>query len=52
MAIGVEPLPHAAVLALLTESVAAVANLRQLAKRYPVYGDFGFYDAVDRKPAR
>ena len=41
--------PHAAVLALLTEPVAAVANLRQLAKRYPVYGDFGFYDAVDPK---
>ena len=41
--------PHAAVLALLTEPVAAVANLSQLAKRYPVYGDFGFYDAVDPK---
>ncbi len=39
--------PHAAALALLTEPVAAVANLRQLAERYPIYGDFGFYDAVD-----
>ncbi|MCK7582479.1 MAG: hypothetical protein MZV65_47455 [Chromatiales bacterium] len=39
--------PHAAALALLTEPEAAVANLRQLAERYPLYGDFGFYDAVD-----
>ena len=41
--------PHAAALALLTEPVAATANLRQLAQRYPIYGDFGFYDAVDPK---
>ena len=41
--------PHAAALALLTEPVAAAANLRQLAQRYPLYGDFGFYDAVDPK---
>ena len=41
--------PHAAALALMTEPVAAVANLRQLANRYPIYGDFGFYDAVDPK---
>jgi hypothetical protein len=39
--------PHAAALALLTEPAAAVANLRALAERYPVYGDFGFYDAVN-----
>ena len=39
--------PHAAALALLTDPVPAVANLRQLAERYPLYGDFGFYDAVD-----
>ncbi len=39
--------PHAAALALLTEPAAAIANLRQLAERYPLYGDFGFYDAVD-----
>ena len=25
----------------------AIANLRRLAERYDVYGDFGFYDAVD-----
>lgn len=41
--------PHAAALALMTEPEAAIANLRQLTQRYPVYGDFGFYDAVDPK---
>ncbi len=41
--------PHAAALALLTEPATATANLRQLAERYPLYGDFGFYDAVDPK---
>lgn len=44
--------PHAAALALLTEPEAAVANLRQLAERYPLYGDFGFYDAVDPRGGR
>jgi hypothetical protein len=39
--------PHAAALALLADPVPAIANLRQLAKRYPLYGDFGFYDAVN-----
>ena len=39
--------PHAAALALLVDPVPAVADLRQLAARYPLYGDFGFYDAVD-----
>jgi hypothetical protein len=39
--------PHAAALALLADPVPAVANLRRLAERYPLYGDFGFYDAVD-----
>jgi len=43
------PSPHAAALALLVDPIPAVANLRQLAKRYPLYGDFGFYDAVDPK---
>lgn len=41
--------PHAAALALLTEPATAVANLQALASRYPLYGDFGFYDAVDPK---
>lgn len=39
--------PHAAALALLVDPASALANLRQLATRYPLYGDFGFYDAVD-----
>jgi hypothetical protein len=39
--------PHAAVLALLTEPSEAVANLRKLIELYPIYGDFGFYDAVN-----
>lgn len=38
--------PHVSALALMTEPTAAIANLRTLAERYPVYGDFGFYDAV------
>lgn len=41
--------PHAAALALLTEPEQATANLRQLARRYPLYGDYGFYDAVNPK---
>ena len=41
--------PHAAALALAVEPAAAVANLREIARRYPAYGDFGFYDAVDPK---
>jgi hypothetical protein len=41
--------PHAAALALLTKPDSAVANLRKLAKDYPLYGDFGLYDAVDPK---
>jgi hypothetical protein len=39
--------PHAAALALLTEPEAAVANLRTLLELYPIYGEFGFYDAVN-----
>jgi hypothetical protein len=39
--------PHAAALALLAEPAEATANLRRLAERFPVYGDFGFYDAVN-----
>jgi len=38
--------PHAAALALLVDPVTATANLRKLAEHYPIYGDFGFYDAV------
>ncbi|MFN5746277.1 MAG: glucoamylase family protein [Methylococcaceae bacterium] len=39
--------PHAAALALLTEPEEAVRNLRKLAESFPIYGDLGFYDAVD-----
>jgi len=38
--------PHAAALALAVTTDAA-ADLRELARRYDVYGDFGLYDAVD-----
>jgi hypothetical protein len=39
--------PHAAGLALAVLPQAAISNLRLLAQRYPIYGDFGFYDSVD-----
>jgi hypothetical protein len=38
--------PHASALALAVDPTAT-SNLRALAARYPLYGDFGFYDAVD-----
>jgi hypothetical protein len=41
--------PHAVALALLVAPAEATAALRELAERYDVYGDFGFYDAVDPK---
>ena len=39
--------PHASALALAVTPTEAIANLRRLAERYDLYGDFGFYDAVD-----
>jgi hypothetical protein len=39
--------PHASALALAVDPAAATANLRALASRKGLYGDFGFYDAVD-----
>lgn len=39
--------PHASALALGVVPGAALANLRRLASRYGVYGEYGFYDAVD-----
>jgi hypothetical protein len=39
--------PHAVALALAVAPEAAIANLRQLAQRYDIYGDFGFFDSVD-----
>jgi hypothetical protein len=39
--------PHAAALALAVTPQAALADLRALAQRYPIYGEYGFYDAVE-----
>ncbi|MCC6766864.1 MAG: DUF3131 domain-containing protein [Deltaproteobacteria bacterium] len=39
--------PHASALALAVTPVEATANLRRLAERYDLYGDYGLYDAVD-----
>ncbi len=39
--------PHASALALSTFPTEALANMRRLIDRYDVYGDYGFYDAVD-----
>jgi hypothetical protein len=41
--------PHASALALAVDPAAALENLRMLATSYAMYGDFGFYDAVDPK---
>jgi hypothetical protein len=38
--------PHASALALAVTPEAAIANLRALADRYDIYGEYGFYDAV------
>ncbi len=39
--------PHASALALSVTPEVAVRNLRTLAQRYDIYGEYGFYDAVD-----
>lgn len=41
--------PHASALALAVTPDGALANLRQLAQTYDMYGEFGFYDSVDPK---
>lgn len=38
--------PHAVVLTLEFAPEEAVKNLKELIKRYDIYGDYGFYDAV------
>ncbi|MBI4357726.1 MAG: DUF3131 domain-containing protein, partial [Candidatus Omnitrophica bacterium] len=38
--------PHAAVLGLEFAPKEAIRNLRELIRRYPIYGEYGFYDAV------
>jgi hypothetical protein len=44
--------PYASALALALEPGPATANLRALAERYPVYGEFGFHDSVDPRTGR
>jgi hypothetical protein len=39
--------PHAVALALPVDPGAAIANLRRLAARYDIYGEYGFFDSVD-----
>jgi hypothetical protein len=39
--------PHASALALGVTPEQATSNLRTIARRYPIYGEYGFYDAVD-----
>jgi hypothetical protein len=39
--------PHASMLALTIAPQAATENLRELARLYPVYGPYGFFDSVD-----
>ncbi len=41
--------PHATFLALPYIPEAAVKNLRELIRRYPIYGEYGFYDALKVK---
>lgn len=38
--------PHASCIALPYIFNDAVANLREMIKRYPIYGEYGFYDAL------
>jgi len=38
--------PHASVLPIGYEPAAVAKNIRELVKRYPIYGEYGFYDAV------
>jgi hypothetical protein len=44
--------PYAAALALGVLPEAATADLRELARRYDVYGEYGFYDSVDPQTGR
>jgi hypothetical protein len=39
--------PYAGALALVVMPDEAAENLRELARRYDLYGDYGFYDSVD-----
>ena len=39
--------PHVTALALYVTPAEAIANLRTLIEKYDIYGQYGFYDAVD-----
>lgn len=39
--------PHVTALALYVTPAEAIANLRHLIEKYDIYGQYGFYDAVD-----
>jgi len=39
--------PHVSALALYVTPAEVIANLRKLIERYDIYGQYGFYDAVD-----
>lgn len=39
--------PHASILALEVDPESVVANLRKLIELYDIYGEYGFYDAVN-----
>lgn len=39
--------PHVTALALYVTPAEAIANLRNLIEKYDIYGQYGFYDAVD-----
>jgi hypothetical protein len=41
--------PHASFLALEFAPDEAIRNIKKLIKRYKIYGEYGFYDAVDPK---
>ncbi len=44
--------PHASFLALEFAFEDAMENIRELKKRYKIYGEYGFYDAVDVKSSK
>ena len=44
--------PHGSILALEFAPADVLENIRQLLRRYPIYGPYGFYDAVDVKTGR
>lgn len=44
--------PHASGLAAMLRPREAALNLREMAALYPIYGNFGFYDAVEPKSGK